>query len=227
MLSKKSIANKQIVEVLKEIASLLEIKGVEFKPAAYRRAAKALNEMQESAVEVYGREGIKGLENIKGVGKSIAGRIEEYIKKGEIKRYKDLKQETAIRQIVTHYFKTKGYSLKDIKNNARKSKIIYSRYTRPAKDLLELAGSIKRAREAIDKVAAWASSRELDYAIETVFKKWPELDYLKPKEKKQRPYYEGRPMIWSNNHQKWYVIAKDGRWLEFAGSKKDIEWREE
>jgi hypothetical protein len=45
-----------------------------------------------------------------------------------------------------------------------------------------LAGSVEKAKEAIAKVAEWAKSRNLDYAIETVFKKWLELDKLKPKE---------------------------------------------
>jgi len=36
-------------------------------------------------------------------------------------------------------------------------------------------------KKAITKVARWASSRNLDYAIETVFKKWLELDKLNQK----------------------------------------------
>ncbi len=115
--------------------------------------------------------------------------------------------------------------MEEIKKNAKKKKIIYSRFTRPAKQLLELAGSVKKAKAAIDKVAEWAKSRDLDYAIETVFKKWLELDKLKPKEIVKKPYYNNNPMIWSETRKKWYVIAPDGEWLEFAGKEKDIEWR--
>ncbi len=138
---------------------------------------------------------------------------------------KKIIKETAIQKIVNHYFYTKGLTLDKIKKNARKKKIIYSRFTRPAKQLLELSGSIKKAKEAIDKVANWAKSRNLDYAIETVFKKWLEIDQLRPKEIVKKPYYQGNPMIWSETKKKWYVINEDGEWLEFAGKEKEIEWR--
>jgi len=138
---------------------------------------------------------------------------------------KKIIKETAIQKIVNHYFYTKGLTLDKIKKNARKKKIIYSRFTRPAKQLLELSGSIKKAKEAIDKVANWAKSRNLDYAIETVFKKWLEIDQLRPKEIVKKPYYQGNPMIWSETKKKWYVINEDGEWLEFAGKEKEIEWK--
>jgi len=141
------------------------------------------------------------------------------------KKLKKEKEETTIQEIVNHYFYSKGLALEQIKDNAKKKKIIYSRFTRPAKQLLELAGSVKKAKAAIDKVAEWAKSRNLDYAIETVFKKWLELDRLKPKEVVKKPYYQGDPMVWSEAKRKWYVIDKFGSWLEFAGKEEEIEWR--
>jgi len=135
------------------------------------------------------------------------------------------REETAIQKIVNHYFKSKGISLEEIKKDAKKRKIIYSRYTRPAKQLLELAGSIREAKKAITKVAKWAKSRGLDYVIETVFKKWLELDRLKPKEIVKKPFYHDDPMVWSETRKKWYVIVPDGDWKEFAGQKSDIDWR--
>ena len=149
------------------------------------------------------------------------------IKKTTKKKLKTIKKikETAIQQIINHYFYTKGLSLDQIKNDARKKKIIYSRFTRPAKQLLELAGSVKKSKTAINKVAEWAKSRHLDYAIETVFKKWLELDRLKPKEIIKKPFYQGSPMVWSRTKKKWYVITEDGEWLEFAGEEKEIKWK--
>ena len=137
----------------------------------------------------------------------------------------ELKEETAIRQIVTHYFETKGISLDQLKKNAKKRKIIYSRFTKPAKQLLELAGSVEKAEKAISKVAEWAKSRDLDYAIETVFKKWLELGRLKPKEVVKKPFYLNNPMVWSETKRKWYVIDKSGEWLEFADKKDKIKWK--
>jgi len=135
------------------------------------------------------------------------------------------KKETDIQKIINHYFYSKGLSLDKIKKDAKKKKIIYSRYTRPAKQLLELAGSVSESKKAITKVARWAKSRNLDYAIETVFKKWLELDRLKPKEIVKKPFFRNDPMIWSRSKKKWYVISEDNEWKEFAGEEKDIEWK--
>lgn len=219
------VKNNEIVQIFNEIAALLEIKGIAFKPAAYRRAAKGLENYAGDLALLYKKGGKKALKSIPGVGESTAQKVEEYIKKNKIKFYAELKEETAIQQIVTHFFGTKGVPLEQLKRDAKKRKIVYSRFTKPAKQLLELAGSIDKAREAIDKVAKWANSRGLDYAIETVFKKWLELDRLKPKEIVKKPYYRGDPMIWSEAKQKWYVIDKSGEWLEFADKESEIEWR--
>jgi len=141
------------------------------------------------------------------------------------KTKKQIREETAIQKIVNHYFYSKGLALEQIKKDAKKKKIIYSRFTKPAKQLLELAGSVRKAKKAIDKVAEWAKSRNLDYAIETVFKKWLELDRLKPKEIVKKPYYQNNPMVWSKTKRKWYVISPEGDWLEFADKEEEIEWR--
>ena len=217
--------NKKIAQIFYEIADLLEIKGVTFKPAAYRKAAYSLENLDKDISTIYKEKKLKGIKKIPGVGESIAKKIEEYLKKKKIKYFEELKEETSIQQIVTYYFKTKGLSLSQLKYSAKKKKIIYSRFTRPAKQLLDLAGSVKKAKKAIDRVAEWAKSRNLDYSIETVFKKWLELDRLKPKEIVKRPYFQGNPMVWSQTHRKWYVISPEGDWLEFAGKEAEIEWK--
>ena len=217
--------NQKITKILKETGELLDIKGVAFKPRAYKKAAENLEKLDKDVAEIYKTDGIKGLQKIPGIGKSIAQKIEEYLKKGRIKYYEELKKETAIRKIITHYFETKGVNLVQIKKDSKKRRIIYSRFTKPAKQLLELAGSIENAEKAMDKVAEWAKSRNLDYAIETVFKKWLELDRLKPKEVVKKPYFKNMPMVWSEARKKWYVIDDGGNWLEFAGKESEMEWR--
>ena len=124
--------NKNIAKILYKIEELLEINGVAFKPKAYRKAAKALENLEKDISLIYKEQGIKGLEKIQGICKSIAKKIEEYLKKGRIKYYEELKKETAIRQIITHFFKTKGIPLSKLKQEAKKKKIIYSRFTKPA-----------------------------------------------------------------------------------------------
>ena len=145
--------------------------------------------------------------------------------KTEERRKRKEQTESAIQEIVNYYFSTKGLTLEQIKADAKKKKIIYSRFTRPAKQLLELAGSVEKAKEAINVVAEWAKSRDLDYAIETVFKKWLELGRLKPREVVKKPFYRGDSMVWSEMKKKWYVIDESGTWLEFAGKEEEIEWR--
>jgi len=56
-------------------------------------------------------------------------------------------------------------------------------------------------------VANWAKSRNLDYSIETVFKKWLELDKLKPKEIIKKPYYKNQPMVWSQTRKNGLLLT--------------------
>jgi len=217
--------NKKLSKIFYEIAGLLDLKGTPFKPAAYRKAGRALENLQTDIAKIYKEKGLKGLEEIPAIGKSMARKMEEYLKKGKIKYCDELTKETAIRQIVTFYFKTKGLSLGQLKQDAKKRKIVYSRFTKPAKQLLDLSGSVEKAKQAIEKVAGWANSRNLDYAIETVFKKWLELDRLKPKEIVKKPFYRGNPMVWSETKKKWYVVTPEGDWLEFADKEEKIEWK--
>lgn len=153
----------------------------------------------------------------------MAKKIKKMKKIGQLEL--PLKLANDIQRIVNHYFYTKGLTLKKIKEGVKKKKIIYSRHVRAAKQLLELAGSLRKAIKALDKVAEWAKSRNLDYTIETVFKKWLELDRLKPKEIVKKPYFQGNQMVWSETKRKWYVIDEAGNWLEFAGKESEIEWK--
>jgi DNA polymerase/3'-5' exonuclease PolX len=222
--------NQTIAKILSEMADLLDIKGAAAKSTAFRKfnyqkAAKALDILDKDIALVYKESGIAGIKKTLGVGDKMAKKIEEYLKKKKIKDHEKLKEETAIQQIIAHYFQTKGLSLAELKQSAKKRRIVYSRFTKPAKQLLDLAGSIEKAKETMTKVAEWANSRGLDYSIETVFKKWLEMDRLKPKEIVKKPFYRGDPMIWSETKRKWYVIAPEGDWLEFAGKESEMEWR--
>ena len=227
------MANKEIAKIFEETIKLLEIRGdkaLSFKIKAYKKAIYVLDNLKVDISEIYKTGGLKAIQEL-GIGEKNAKKIEEYIVSssakgyGVIKEFEELNEETAIQNIITHFFQTKGIGLQELKNNAKKKKIIYSRYTKPAKQLLELSGSVEKAKEAITTVAAWANSRKLDYTIETVFKKWLELDRLKPKEIVKKPFYRGDPMIYSETKKKWFVISKYGEWLEFADKKSTIEWR--
>lgn len=220
--------NQEIIAIFKETIEFLETskarKETAFKIFAYKKAIRILEGLKMNIDDIYKADGLAGIKKL-GIGDKNAKKIEEYIKHGHIQDYEKLKQETAIQNLIAYFFKSKGLSLQELKEHAKKRSIVYSRFTKPAKQLLELAGSIEKAKEAIDKVASWANSRKLDYAIETVFKKWLELDRLKPKEIVKKPFYQGDPMVWSEVKRKWYVISKNGEWLLFADKESAIEWK--
>ena len=86
---------------------------------------------------------------------------------------------TDIQQIVNALFFSYGLDLEEIKEQSKSGEINYARHTRSAKQLLELAGSTEKAKEAIDKLVDWAQTRSLEYTLDTVIKKWLFLDQLK------------------------------------------------
>ena len=121
-------------------------------------------------------------------------------------------------QIVNYFFVLKGWDYKS-KEFYKKNKIYYGRYVKSAKNLLELCGgSVEKGKEALDKISNWAESRNLGWSIETIFKRWLEMDKLEEKEKV--PYFRDMRMIEKNN--KWYCIDTFGKWLEFCGNEAEI-----
>ncbi|MCD6429340.1 DNA polymerase/3'-5' exonuclease PolX [bacterium] len=88
--------NQEIANILYEIAYFLEMEGVPFKPYAYEKAAITLENLEESVVDIYEKGGLKALEAIPGIGKSIAQKIEEYIKTGKIKYYEEFKKKIPV-----------------------------------------------------------------------------------------------------------------------------------
>jgi len=87
-----SIHNKEIADKLNEVAGLLDIKGENpFRIRSYREAAKAISGMSEDLAARMSGDG--KLEDIPGVGESIAEKIKEMIDSGELKQLKELKRE--------------------------------------------------------------------------------------------------------------------------------------
>ncbi len=85
--------NLEIAQLLYHIADMLELQEVPFKPQAYRNAAKTIETLSEDIEEVHE----KGeLENLPGVGRSIAEKIAEFLEKGKLKYYEQLKKEVGV-----------------------------------------------------------------------------------------------------------------------------------
>ena len=89
--------NQEIAKIFYEIADFLEMDDIQFRPAAYRKVAFALDNLKEDVEDIYLRGGKEALDKeIAGVGERIADKIEEYIKTGKIKYFEQLKKKTPI-----------------------------------------------------------------------------------------------------------------------------------
>lgn len=86
--------NSVIAEMLEEIADMLDLEGEErkFEVIAYRKAALTVANLQEDVGEIYKTQGLDGLMELPGIGKTIAGSIKEYIETGKMKKYEDYKK---------------------------------------------------------------------------------------------------------------------------------------
>jgi DNA polymerase (family 10) len=70
--------------------------NVQFRARAYYRAADTIASLQENVIDIYVRYEVDGLLEIPSVGKAIASKIEEYLKRGKIKQLEELKSKVPI-----------------------------------------------------------------------------------------------------------------------------------
>ncbi|MBT7062613.1 hypothetical protein HN924_01445 [Candidatus Woesearchaeota archaeon] len=84
--------NSELAKEFFKLADALDMKGVAWKPQAYRRAAFAIDGI-EDVRKIYTREGVEGLKKIPSVGEAIASKIIEFIEIGEIKKIAELTQD--------------------------------------------------------------------------------------------------------------------------------------
>ncbi len=90
------MTNAEIARVMREIAVFLDMDGVPFKPRAYEKVAYAIEAVDEPIAAIYKRGGIKAVEEIPGVGKSIAEKIVELIETGRLPYYDELRKKTPV-----------------------------------------------------------------------------------------------------------------------------------
>ncbi|MGC9048811.1 MAG: DNA polymerase/3'-5' exonuclease PolX [Patescibacteria group bacterium] len=82
--------NIEIAQIFNQVADILEIRGAnQFRVGAYRRAAQVIEALPKDINEIY-RE--NKLEEMPGVGESIASHIKELIKTGKCKEFENLKK---------------------------------------------------------------------------------------------------------------------------------------
>lgn len=130
------VSNQNIAAILSGISVYLEMQDVPFKPRAYEKVALVIGGLEEEVGEIYEKGGLKALQEIPGVGVSIAEKIEELLRTGRSKYYEKLKRKTPInlaelgqieglgpKSIKKLYQKLKIKNLADLERVAKRGKI--------------------------------------------------------------------------------------------------------
>jgi len=153
--------NKELSKIFYATADYLKMEEIAFKPSAYRKAAIMVENLEEDIGKIYKKGGIEALENIPGVGKSIASKIEEYIKTGKIGYYEKLKKKTPInleeiigvegmgpKQAKVLYQKLGIRNLKDLEKAAGERKIapLFGFGEKTEKNILEAIKFLKKSK---------------------------------------------------------------------------------
>lgn len=86
------MGNEELVAILNDVADLLEMKEVAWKPIAYRKAARMLETLHIDLRRLYREQGRKGLLELPGVGEGISRNIEEFLRTGKIREFERLKK---------------------------------------------------------------------------------------------------------------------------------------
>jgi DNA polymerase (family X) len=89
-------SNAEIAQCLREIAVYLDMDSVPFKPRAYEKAAAAVESLDEPVAELYRRGGEKAIEQIPGVGKSIAEKIVAILETGSCPYHQELRAQVPV-----------------------------------------------------------------------------------------------------------------------------------
>ena len=86
------VHNSDIEEIFNRVADLLEIKGENpFRVRAYRNAARAVAGLSHSAADMVAAD--EDLTQLPGIGKDLAGKIEQIVETGELSLLADLRKE--------------------------------------------------------------------------------------------------------------------------------------
>jgi hypothetical protein len=118
-------------------------------------------------------------------------------------------------EVVQHFFDLKGWKAEGPE---------FRRYLRAGKDLLEVCGGdVALAREKLGKVRDWADRKELSWSLETVLKRWHEIDAPERPERKRATIDGDRAYL--NERGDWMIIPRDGGpHLLYAGPLSAIRY---
>jgi len=89
---KRGKINDTLAKIFYEMADILELKKEKWKPQAYRIAAQTIESLKKDVVDIYFEKGLKGFEELPGIGEGIARKIVQFIENESIEEYENLKK---------------------------------------------------------------------------------------------------------------------------------------
>ena len=89
------MTNEEIAERFTRLATLMEIRGDDrFRVRSYRNAAEVIETWPRPLSRVAAEAGVRGLQELPGVGKAISGKIVELLERGTFEAWEKLTGET-------------------------------------------------------------------------------------------------------------------------------------
>jgi len=154
--------NKEIADMFFEMADILEMQGIDWKPNAYRKAARAIETLSEPIEKMYAQGGIRALMGIPGVGQSLASKIEEFLKTGKMKEFNQIVKKIpkgveemmhvpglGPKKVMKLYKKLKIISLSQLESAAKAGKLkkLEGFGAKSEQDVLRGLGILKQGKE--------------------------------------------------------------------------------
>ncbi len=177
------VKNNEIAEIFYEIAVYLEMDDVSFRSIAYQKAADSLILLEEDVEKIYKKRGINGLKDIQGVGKSIAFLIKEYLEKGKIGYYEQLKKKIPVdvktlmkiegigpKTIKTLYKELNIKNLKELEKAAVNQKIsaLFNFDKKSEENILESVSFLKESKDKLFLGDILFEARKLEQKINLI-----------------------------------------------------------
>ena len=116
-------------------------------------------------------------------------------------------------ELIEFFFQQKGWEM---------NPALARRWFRASREVLQACEEdLSLAKEKLLKVKVWADVKVLDWTLETILKRWQQLDEVTATAPK-KPYIEGCPAYRKGDD--WYVINKDGSHVKWIGSLREIKY---
>jgi len=172
------LTNREVADLLRLIADMLEIKGeIIYKSLAYRKAADNIEALGIDINEVWRRDGLR---DIPGVGKALEQKLDELLSTGKLGYLEDLQEQVPVGVVsllrisdvgpktVKLLWESLGVqSVSDLERAARQGKLreLPGMGERSEQRILEGIQSLYRRTTRIPLGVAWPVARELVAAL--------------------------------------------------------------